>query len=112
MNADSSVEERQTFLRENILDKGYDPNSFVKFLTDKRGEDAADVANWTMADLKIVVKEFINLQNKSTEKAQPNNQINYTKTSNNPLEDNPPINKNNSVKYDPLSAGNKPSIVK
>ena len=110
MNADSSVEERQTFLRENILDKGYDPNSFVKFLTDKRGEDAADVANWTMADLKIVVKEFINLQNKSTEKAQPNNQINYTKTSNNPLEDNPPINKNNSVKYDPLSAGNKPSI--
>ena len=120
MNADSSVEERQTFLRENILDKGYDPNIFVKFLIDKRGEDAADVANWTMADLKIVVNEFINLQNNNDtssnnhaitpENNKPNNQPNNTKNSNNPLESNPPINKNNCVKYDPLSGGIKPNI--
>ena len=114
MNVDSSIEEKQTFLRENILDKGYDGNLFVKFLTDKRGEDAADVANWTMSDLKIVVREFISIQNNNTPSNnrenipgnnRPNNQDN--KNSKNILESNPPINKNNCVSYDPLSGGIK-----
>ena len=36
-------EEKQIFLRQNILDKGYDTNSFVEFMMDKKGgEDSAD----------------------------------------------------------------------
>ena len=67
-------EEKQIFLRQNILDKGYDTNSFVEFMMDKKGgEEEADVGNWTMSDLKIVVKEFISLQEKS------NNQNNINK---------------------------------
>ena len=62
MSDDSSQEEKQNFLRENILDKGYDTNMFVDFLMDKKGEGGADVGNWTMNDLKIVVKEFISMQ--------------------------------------------------
>ena len=56
-----STEEKQNFLREKILDKGYDTSQFVQFLTAKKGEDGADVANWTMEDLIQVVNEFIKL---------------------------------------------------
>ena len=114
--SDSSQEEKQNFLRQNILDKGYDPNLFVEFLTDKKGDEGADVGNWTMSDLKIVVKEFISLQDNSknnsnqTEQSRENNSTNFNqnknKISNNPLENNPPYNKS-LAKSDPLSGGNQ-----
>ena len=56
-----SIEEKQNFLRNNILDKGYDANVFVEFLIDKKGPDGADVSNWEFSDLEKVVKEFINM---------------------------------------------------
>ena len=31
-----TTEEKQNFLREKILDKGYDTNQFVQFLTEKK----------------------------------------------------------------------------
>ena len=118
MSSDASQEEKQNFLRQNILDKGYDTNLFVEFLMDKKGEEGADVGNWTMSDLKIVVKEFISLQensNNNINKAEQSEEINPTnfnknksKNSNNPLENNPPINKSH-VKYDPLSGGINPN---
>ena len=119
MSSDASQEEKQNFLRQNILDKGYDTNLFVEFLMDKKGEEGADVGNWTMSDLKIVVKEFILLQenpnNNNINKAEQSGEINPTnfnknksKNSNNPLENNPPINKSH-VKYDPLSGGINPN---
>ena len=70
MTDDSSQEEKQIFLRENILDKGYDTNMFVDFLIGKKGEDGADVGNWTMNDLKIIVKEFISMQANESEPIQ------------------------------------------
>ena len=69
--ADSSQEEKQNFLREKILEKGYDTNQFVQFLIDKKGEDGADVSVWTMNDLKIVVKEFIKLNGGQVEEEPP-----------------------------------------
>ena len=54
-----TTEEKQNFLREKILEKGYDTNEFVQFLTDKKGPDGADVSNWSMEDLQSVVSEFI-----------------------------------------------------
>ena len=118
MTSDSSQEEKQIFLRQNILDKGYDTNLFVEFLIDKKGEGGADVGNWTMNDLKVVVKEFISLQentnNKNSlnpeEKPEEINPTNFNKSKNsdNPLENNPPISKSH-VKYDPLSGGVNPN---
>jgi hypothetical protein len=119
MSSDASQEEKQNFLRQSILAKGYDTNLFVEFLMDKKGEEGADVGNWTMSDLKIVVKEFISLQensnNNNINKAELSEEINPTnfnknksKNSNNPLENNPPINKSH-VKYDPLSGGINPN---
>ena len=55
---DTSQEEKQNFLRENILDKGYDVNQFVSFLKSKKGEAGSDIANWSMVDLYEIVQEF------------------------------------------------------
>ena len=68
---DASQEEKQNFLREKILEKGYDTNQFVQFLIDKKGENGADVAVWTMVDLKKVVKEFIKLNGGEVEEDEP-----------------------------------------
>ena len=50
--------EKQNYLRKKILEKGLDPGQFVEFLQEKKGEEGDDISNWTMEDLKIVVKEF------------------------------------------------------
>ncbi len=64
-------EEKQNYLRETILEKGYDTNQFVQFLIDKKGENGADVAVWSMPDLKSVVKEFIKLNGGTVEEEPP-----------------------------------------
>ena len=73
MTDDSSQEEKQIFLRENILEQGYDVNMFVDFLMGKKGEGGADVGNWSMNDLQTVVKEFISMQSNDSniQQSQP-----------------------------------------
>ena len=71
MTDDATIEEKQGFLRETILNKGYDVNQFIQFLTDKKGEEGADVSNWSMHDLQTVVKEFIKLNGGGEEEPQP-----------------------------------------
>ena len=61
MSDDATMEEKQNFLRETILEKGYDVNQFIEFLIEKKGEGGADVSVWSMHDLQIVVQEFIQL---------------------------------------------------
>ena len=68
---DSSQEEKQNYLRENILEKGYDPNQFVSFLQSKKGEEGSDISNWTMEDLQQVVQEFISINSTQSE-SKPN----------------------------------------
>ena len=53
--SEEGIIKKQMFLRENILDKGYDANEFLSFLIQKKGgEDGADINQWTMEDLYIV----------------------------------------------------------
>ena len=54
---------KQQFLREEILEKNYDPQSFIDFLTLKKGEIAADINNWTLDELKDIVVEYRNSKN-------------------------------------------------
>ncbi len=83
---DYSQEEKQNYLRENILEKGYDTNQFINFLKSKKGEEGADISNWSMLDLQNVVQEFISLNssaliqqhNDSTDDSANNNEINNT----------------------------------
>lgn len=70
---DQETQEKQNYLRQNIMDAGYDTNAFVEFLIGKKGEAGADVANWSLPDLKNVVQEFINLNNNQQEEVNNNN---------------------------------------
>ena len=62
---DDDLNTKQTFLRENILEKGYDAEDFMRLLQNKKGESGLDLISWTMNELKEAVREFI--QDKSPE---------------------------------------------
>ena len=70
MENDINQKEKQNYLRKKIIEKGLDPGKFVEFLQDKKGEEGADISNWTMEDLKIVVKEFYQLNNISSDQLE------------------------------------------
>ena len=54
-----TIEEKQKYLRENILDNGYDIDKFMKFLYDKKGESEINLDNWSLQELISVTNEFI-----------------------------------------------------
>ena len=56
---DDDLNLKQTFLRENILEKGYDAEDFMKLLQTKKGDSGLDLMSWTMNELKEAVNEFI-----------------------------------------------------
>lgn len=73
------LEQKQTFLRSNILEKGYDAEEFMNFLQTKKGELGLDLNNWNIDELNIAVDEFIkSLQNpqeaNKEEEIQKNNE--------------------------------------
>ena len=80
---DLSQQEKQNFLRENILEKGYDVNQFVLFLQSKKGEAGSDISNWSMEDLRIVVKEFTSNLDSSNSQLQQTQQNSSASTLNN-----------------------------
>ena len=98
---DANQEEKQNYLRENILNRGYDANIFINFLKTKKGEEGADISNWSMPDLQQVVQEFISLntlnymQNQINPQNQPYdyNQMNQSNPEIN--ETNPQMNQTN-----------------
>ena len=75
MEEDNSIEEKQEFLRERVLEKGLDANKFADYLVTKRGEEAADINTWSMKDLKQAVKEFI--QKEELKKKESQNEENH-----------------------------------
>ena len=58
-----SLEKKQEYLRNNILEKGYNGDDFLTYLQEKKGEDGTDLNNWNLSELKDIVKEFIALYN-------------------------------------------------
>ena len=48
------IEYKQEFLRNEILDPGYDPNVFLEFLVSKKGENGSDLNLWDMNELYVV----------------------------------------------------------
>ena len=73
---DNSEEEKQNFLRENIIDKGYDADEFVSFLAEKKGieiEEGIDLNDFSLDELKSLVQDFIVANSKEGEKQIENN---------------------------------------
>jgi len=74
---EETLRQKQLFLRENILDKGYSTDDFMDLLHSKKGDQGLDLNNWTMRELKSIVKEFISYENNTEE--QENNYIEENK---------------------------------
>jgi len=55
---EDDLAEKQAFLRESILEKGFDAEDFMKLLQNKKGDIGLDLASWTMDELREAVKEF------------------------------------------------------
>lgn len=51
-------EQKQQFLREEILEKNYNTSQFISYLVDKFGDNAADLDVYTLDELKSIVGEF------------------------------------------------------
>lgn len=55
---DTNLEEKQKYLREEIIDKKYDVEEFSEFMNQYK-ENGLDLKNWTFSELKEAVKIFI-----------------------------------------------------
>ena len=71
-------EQKQNYLRENILEKGYEAEDFVTYLTSKKGDEGINLNNWSLEELKSVVQEYIsnNPLNNKQEVENSNIQVN------------------------------------
>jgi len=74
--SDKNEEQRnlkQTYLREAIIDAGYDPEKFVQYLGSEK-ENGTDIDNWDLEELKLAVlnyKRFYSLENDINSPKQP-----------------------------------------
>jgi hypothetical protein len=68
----NETEQKQSYLRENILNKGYEAEEFMSFLNTKKGEKGLDLNNWTMEELEETVSEFIEIKNQMDNKNNKN----------------------------------------
>ena len=87
---EGELEQKQNFLRMNILEKGYNAENFMNFLQSKKGDLGLDLNNWTVDELTLAVQEFISLTNSNYNNIENNNQmlnpeqeVNEEKTENN-----------------------------
>ena len=64
---DKTTEQKQNYLRTEIIDKGYDPEEFSSYISSIKGEDGIDLSLWTMQELENVVKDFQLKQNSNLE---------------------------------------------
>ena len=101
---EGDLEYKQNYLRTEIIDQGYDPENFSKFLSQEKGDIGLDLNNWTFEELKETVSKFKSINhnpenNQSTEnnKNTENNQNieNNQNTENNQTIENTENIKNN-----------------
>ena len=83
-----NIEEKQLYLRNNILEKGYNGEQFMEYLKGKKGENEIDLNNWDFNDLKNVVEEFISKNQFNTQENINSIEQNDNKDINNIKEDN------------------------
>lgn len=58
MSEEDNIELKQEFLRNEILDKGFNGQDFMDFLMTKKGEEGVDINNWSLSELREVSQEF------------------------------------------------------
>ena len=58
-NISNLNEEKKAYLRQQILEKGYDKDDFLLFLMTKKGQEGLDIDNWEVCELMSIVSEYI-----------------------------------------------------
>lgn len=48
---------KQEFLKNEILNKGYDPKHFSEYISDKK-KDGTDIDNWILVELEKIVVDY------------------------------------------------------
>jgi hypothetical protein len=52
------TEQKQLYLRNEIIDQGYSPDEFSNFISNEYGDKGLDVESWSFEDLKKIVTQF------------------------------------------------------
>ena len=78
---DNSLQSKQAYLRENVLEMGYDADEFMAFLQLRKGEEGLDLNNWNIDELISVVTDFINAKNNLKNKNQEQEEYNKEESS-------------------------------
>ena len=78
--------EKQTLIREEIINKGYDSIQFIEYLIQCKGPGGENINTWSVQDLKYAIKDFIEL-NKS--KSNNGNNIQNVQETQKPLSNKP-----------------------
>ena len=80
---DEDIEKKQEFLRKNILDKGYDANNFIDYITNIKGEEGKNIEHWKYDSLVIAVDNYKNIMNPNKENDNNYNNNNDNNYNNN-----------------------------
>jgi sorting nexin-7/30/sorting nexin-8 len=102
-----SIEDKQQFLRSQIMDRGYSTEEFTNFLGNIRGEEGLDLNNWSLADLQEVVNQFTSQYQYQDQQPQgqtypqtneiQNQEQNFNNNNNSSQEENPNTSQDNEV---------------
>ena len=49
------TEQKQIYLRENILDKGLNGPEFMDLMVKLKGENGTDISQWSLEEIKMVI---------------------------------------------------------
>ena len=107
---------KQSYLRENVLEKGYDADEFMSFLQTIKGDNGLDLNNWEMEELITVVNDFIKSKNKKNipdqeqeqeQEQEQSEEKNYDNqiTINTPLTNHININNNYNISINNIESG-------
>ena len=53
-----SLEDKQQFLRIEVLEQGYDPQDFSQFMMTIKNEENINLEQWSMAEIKNAVESY------------------------------------------------------
>ena len=105
------IEEKQNYLRKNILEQGYDEANFIEYLQKLKGEEGLDIKNWSKNDLIKVVQNFKNQErNVNLKEENKNLDNNNNQASNCKIEENNHNNKEDNENEDKFNEKNKNEI--
>ena len=55
---EENIEQKQQYLRSEIIDQGYNPDDFTQYMGSIRGEENLDLQKWSFSELQNVVYDY------------------------------------------------------